>query len=902
MFQVKNKKLLRKLTLRNLKVNKTRNRVAILAIVLTTVLFTSLFSIIASLNESFRQQSFRQQGSSFHVGFKNVTKEQADAIAMDKSVKQAGYRYYLGKVTGEVFNKTRVEISYMDKNAAEGKFCMPEKGTLPSETTQNAIQTELSAKTELPEVAVDTKVLELLGIKPEIGATVPLTFELEDGTSVTQDFSLSGWWKYDAASNASMVLVSKSYCDNVFENRNLAEGNIAEDNITENNAIEDSTTEAEVWEVGVMFENASNLEDKAVELLERQGFQIEDSAKENFVSLEVNWAYDSEQVMNNIDFITVFAIVIVLLMIGVTGYLIIYNIFRISVTSDIRFYGLLKTIGTTKKQIRKMILFQAFCLSVVGILIGVIFGFLIGNVLTPVIMKSLSFENAAVSIHPLLFVAAILFSLITVFISCLKPAGIAGKVSPIEAVRYTESSAISKKAKKGRNGAKLLHMAFANVGRSKSKTGLVVASLVLSAMLFTFAFVFANGFDMDKFIRKSYTSDFIVGSANYFNRNREMEAKDAVESEVMEAINEQEGITKSGKIYGMFEGAYAEYSMEQVKQYEQYFSMYAEKNENGLYSSMIDIYGMDELPLSKLKVLEGDIEKAKDVSGNYIIQVVMADDYDNPIDSTDIHEVGDEVTITYGSEYEIYDSRTGEKIEDMIPEEYMEFREAEQWQKTYTICAKVILPNSISYRVYSGMQYILGAETFLRDSRQETVMLYMVDVEDEWKASMEKFLNHYTTTEKQFYDYESKESYKKEFKDFQKMFLIVGNALAFIVGLVGVLNFMNAILTGISARRREFAVMQSVGMTGKQLKKMLVYEGLIYTGISILMAVVISLIMEPVLINALSNLIWFFTGNVTFLPLMILLPVYVIVGAVVPMILYKSISKTSVVERLRMVE
>ena len=92
MFQVKNKKLLRKLTLRNLKVNKTRNRVAILAIVLTTVLFTSLFSIIASLNESFRQQSFRQQGSSFHVGFKNVTKEQADAIAMDKSVKQAGKR------------------------------------------------------------------------------------------------------------------------------------------------------------------------------------------------------------------------------------------------------------------------------------------------------------------------------------------------------------------------------------------------------------------------------------------------------------------------------------------------------------------------------------------------------------------------------------------------------------------------------------------------------------------------------------------------------------------------------------------------------------------------------------------------------------------------------------------
>ena len=63
---------------------------------------------------------------------------------------------------------------------------------------------------------------------------------------------------------------------------------------------------------------------------------------------------------------------------------------------------------------------------------------------------------------------------------------------------------------------------------------------------------------------------------------------------------------------------------------------------------------------------------------------------------------------------------------------------------------------------------------------------------------------------------------------FRQMFLLVGGILCAIIGLVGLLNFFNAMMTGILSRRREFAVLQAVGMTNRQLKTMLIYEGLFY--------------------------------------------------------------------------
>ena len=134
------------------------------------------------------------------------------------------------------------------------------------------------------------------------------------------------------------------------------------------------------------------------------------------------------------------------------------------------------------------------------------------------------------------------------------------------------------------------------------------------------------------------------------------------------------------------------------------------------------------------------------------------------------------------------------------------------------------------------------------------------------------------------------------------MFQLCGGALSFIVGLVGVLNFFNAILTGIIARKREFAVLQSIGMTGKQLKTMLVCEGLLYALSSVLLSLVLAVVLGPLAFSALQSMFWFFTYRLTLTPFLIVAPVFALLGVLVPLAVYRSVSKATIVERLREVD
>lgn len=152
-------------------------------------------------------------------------------------------------------------------------------------------------------------------------------------------------------------------------------------------------------------------------ILKNHGYQCETPGEDNYIAIGVNWAYAGAQISNSIDFETIFSMGAILILIVFTGYLIIYNIFQISVTNDIRFYGLLKTIGTTAKQIKRIILRQALYLSMIGIPIGMLLGYLIGNILTPVVMSKLSYTHTTATLNPWIFVGSAIFFLITVLLS-----------------------------------------------------------------------------------------------------------------------------------------------------------------------------------------------------------------------------------------------------------------------------------------------------------------------------------------------------------------------------------------------------------------------------------------------------------------------------------------------------
>ena len=150
----------------------------------------------------------------------------------------------------------------------------------------------------------------------------------------------------------------------------------------------------------------------------------------------------------------------------------------------------------------------------------------------------------------------------------------------------------------------------------------------------------------------------------------------------------------------------------------------------------------------------------------------------------------------------------------------------------------------MSYR-YSGVGYdaVLSVDTAQRDSGGAAIpMLYLFDTADEVdEAEAEQYLSKLTAGEFSPLMYESKATVRSEFAQFRQMFLLIGGILCAIIGLVGLLNFFNAMMTGILSRRREFAVLQAVGMTPRQLKTMLIYEGLFYAMSSVSVAFVLSL-------------------------------------------------------------
>ena len=882
-MKVKNKKCIRNLSIKQFKAGKTRNLIAVFAIALTTLLFTSLFTIAFSINEGMQESNFRQCGAWSHGSFKAMTEEQFEEIKDDPLIQQYGKRRFVGMPTKVPFNKSHVEIGYSDKNQAHFMYCDPTTGRLPKEGTD--------------EVATDTKVLKLLGVEPKIGEKLTLTFDV-DGRETTQTFTLSGYWEYDEAIIANQILIPESRAESIFKEVNLVPGK-ATDGMTGS------------WNMDVMFKNSRNIAENMETVLNNYGYQGKDNLKEsNYIKTGVNWGYSGAQLEESMDLSLVLAIVLILLLIVFTGYLIIYNVFQISVANDIRFYGLLKTIGTTPRQLKKIIRQQAMLLSLIGIPFGLIAGWIVGKSLTGVVMAQLDVINV-VSISPGIFIFAVIFTLFTVWISCIRPGRIASKVSPIEAVRYTEGSNIKKKSKKTSKKISLWLMAKENLGRSKGKTIVTVISLSLAVVLLNFTVLFTNGFDMDKYVSNFVSTDFVVANASYFQSDGVFEKDKALLPSSIDDISKQKGITESCKIYGktstvqeaITEKAYRNNYKHFYKKEEMDKKIkLQEKTKDGRILDRAQIYGMEKFALDNLKVWEGDLSKVYEPGGRNMAAVYTEDDYGKLRKDSRWAKIGDKVTVRYVDEFEYYNPETGEVYPEGTNLEQVTLwsaRAKKYKDVEYTVSAIVTVPTALSYRYYGHDEFILNDKTFIQDSGTDYIMLYAFNTTKKSNSDMENFLKDYTTKQNQEYDYESKEKYVSEFESMRSMFLLMGGALSFIVGLIGVLNFFNAILTSIITRKREFAMLQSVGMTGKQLKTMLVYEGLYYAlGVGVL-SLGLSIVLNPFIGKTIENMFWFFTYKFTITSILIVMPVFILLGIVLPLVIYKFVSKATIVERLR---
>ena len=885
MFHVANHRCIRRLSLRALAANRTRNLVAVLAIALTSLLFTSLFTIALSINDGMQQASFRQAGGFAHGTFKRLEPAQIDELCTDPLIEAWGKRLFVGMPEGGPFAKAHVEVSYCDANEAHWMFCDPVEGRLPESAT---------------EAATDTRVLALLGVEPALGAQFTLDISV-DGQVVSRTFTLCGWWNYDEACTASNVLVTENAAQSMLDEAGVVPP--GEDGLTG------------TWSMDVMLTHgARSIGEDLAAILQNHGYQNE-TPGEDYIATGVNWGYTGANVSAKLDATTLFLLVGMLALILLTGYLIIYNVFQISVAGDIRFYGLLKTIGTTPRQLRRIIRNQALLLAAAGIPVGLVLGWGAGCALTPVVVENLDGVSVVASANLWIFVGAAAFSLATVLLSCLRPGRMAGRVSPIEAIRYTEGK-VSRRRSSAR-GTNLLGMAAANLRRSTGKTVVTILSLSLALVLLTFTATLTGGFDLDKFVAHYATTDFVVADATKFQSGNLFSADTALSQNTIDAIQAQGGVAEGGRIYGktgwIEEFVTEDYYRAAQSQWltpEQLDAMVdgIPRDENGLLPVSAQLYGMEDFALDQLQVAAGDLTSLSDPDSHAIAAVYTDDDYGQVVPESHWAKLGDTVTLRYVDEYEYYYTDTGEVIPELNDtvtsgDRPWDCRAVSYRDVQYTVTALVLVPNGLSYRYYGDDAFVLGAEAFIRDTGTQSVMYYTFNTTDEAaEAAMEAFLHSYTTTVDPSLDYESKAVYTARFDGMRRMFLLLGGALIFIVGLVGVLNFFNAVVTGITARRRELAVLQAIGMTRRQLRCMLAAEGLLYTLNAAVLTLALSLLLGPMLGQGLEQLFWFYTYRLNLLPLAVALPLFAVLGILIPLASCHAAARRSVVDRLRAVD
>ncbi len=855
MFQVKNREALRLLAGRQMKKSRQRNAVAIGAIILTSILFSTLFTIGGGVLEQIRQAQMRTTGGTNHASVKYLCMPEYEKLKTAGGFEKIGYSILTGRGADERLKRVNTEVRYAQDFVAQSFMSYPTEGTMPRKKT---------------EIATSRIVLEALELPDEPGSRITFPIDV-DGTIYEDTFTLCGVWDGDPLCPAQMAWVSKSYSEETVPTLMTR----YEDGAPYNGSVGAEINFSHTW----------NVRGKLEDLLQRAGLP------EN-TPMGVNPVYDEFHP----DPALFLAGGVLLGAILISGYLIIYNVFYLSVTQDIQFYGLLKTIGASGKQLRKIVFRQAMQLACMGIPAGLIAGYALGKMMLPFVSSLIDvhgFEDYAVS--PLVLIGAALFSLLTVWVSFRSPGRTAAGVSPIEAVHYIgESPARKKKGRRNprKNSMKtrLLHtktrsaklpvtacpgwrkdasllLAFRNLRREGKKAVLVILSLFLSLTLMNTTYTILQGFDLEKYAASQTNGDFEVTDWTVNMPGLAEKNLEGIDREFEEAVREIPGLTRFDKVYceeGLID--LSDDVMERL----------AREEEQGmelpywpLQTGQDDIYAYaatGNLMTEHAEYLSGTFDAQKWAGGSYVIY--------SDIQHSPLYQPGDRLTL---------EGRDGQK-------------------KEYTVMAVGGLPYTLTSRTFSnlGVYVILPEREFAELYGEKQPLSVVYDVEKSRRQEAEKITAQLAEGSDKVYI--SFETLKAEYEQSKRAYSLIGGFMSLILGAIGILNFTNIAVTGLLTRQKELAMLSAIGMGGRQMKKMLVWESMAY----ILSAAVLTATAG----NPLGWLIcqipdiqnrWAFVYHFTVIPVVLCLPVLLIITSLVPLLFYRKAGRQSVVERLRCV-
>lgn len=786
--------ILNKLTIKNLKLNKKRSLGTIIGIILSVALICAVSNMVSSFRETLIQNAINESGY-WHIRLYNVSNDKLKRLKLNKdidniyTISEDGYAK-LDTIKNEY--KPYLKFYGMNKEAFNNLKFKLIKGRFPKDDNEIIISEHLN-KNGKANLKIDDEI----------------TVNVGDRVTLEDDYVLNDSNPFDKGNEIIKNPNTKKY--RVVGIIKRPDVSFEPTSAPAYTTITTSTNE-DNFSVFISLKNPRD-KNSFVELLGARNY-------DEVVNMGINnprydYTLNNELLrwealkFSDSTFSMLLSIAeVVIFIIIFTSVFCIRNSFAISTTEKMRMYGMLSSVGATKKQIKKSVLTEGFILGLIAIPIGIICGIIAVFVLLKIVNLFLGdflFNNIDGMVFKVSFVAiiiSIILGFVTIYFSAISSAKKASKVSPIDNLRNTNDIKISSKKLKTPKLIKNVFktggvLAYKNLKRSKKKYRTTVVSLTVSIFVFISMFTFINeGFKQSGNYYQNYDYNYRIT----FNNNSSMDE-----------INEIRNLDSVNASYLVY---YVKPSIliDDISKINPKEPLECEYDKN---DKCIKKYARLNIILLDDSTFKSYVKKVK---GNY--------DY-----------LKDKGILT--DMYRFYDNKSKKEYEDRIY----------TYKSGDTINSKLLNEDNISIdvgmvsnimpygfeNVYSNGGYIVLNNKYFNNIDYYGSDL-MIDSSD-----TEQLTNNILNIDSELNYYDMDEEAKAE-----KSIVIVISIFLYgfigVITLIGVTNIFNTITSNMELRQKEFAMLKSVGMTKKEFNHMINLETLFYSSKSLIYGSILGII------------------------------------------------------------
>lgn len=690
--------------------------------------------------------------------------------------------------------------------------------------------TEGRMPTNADDIAVGKRTLNKLGVKASLGETISISWKL-DNQVVSNDFKLVGYWEEDAEVNSNYIWVWSKFAQ------------------TNNLGID----------LAVSFKNSGNAVDSAKSLAKEFGIN-----ESQYTNVHINRESVLQKILININSWTILGVVLLI------GVLIANSIQQISVSSNLTFYGRIKAMGAEEKQIRHILWIEMLFLEVAALPFGLLLGYYAGIKLTPIFVNgSLGYTKTYYSVW--ILIVPVFLTFVTVLIANIRPIQQAGKTDIDTAFKYKGYGDCSSSREKKYPGVPILvQMSFDNLTRYRKRIVIGICMLVIGLVWMSSFYVINIGFDQEKFLKNVSISDFIINSGDL-----SLNTTGSYELEEYELkMRKTEGVTGTGLLYlkrweqeipeAVYENIinYYEANGRERLEYMQFDTLWMEqyKKMHDSHGCRYQIWGIDGLLTEQImkpeNLIKGSFDEDKFCSGQYVIAEGISGDQ-GTVETEPTYSPGERISID-GKEYEIM--------------------------------AVAAIPSSIKQGVNEAVTgfelsfYMVGDE-FQKVFSDVSPQKMFLNTSPYIKEKTEEHLSFLEKNKGVMYQSQNRliAEYKKAVISQNGIEMLIGGAL---IG-IGLIQMLNSIISSIIARRKEFKMMENIGMTKKQICYMLIFESIDCMFITLILSFILSLGFITTVIKGYVSSQWASTFNFSITPLLILTPSLILFAIVVPVVTYQ---------------